>query len=665
MEFVNTNQKSSSLLAAAFGTDEENENENENENEPVNIDIPVVRVEETSNPPIPTTPSPFRDEKKNTRKSQQQEEVEENVANSFDSNDEFFAQLEEEVEIAEKVTSEEDKIRIARLEEEEKAKRQAVLEKIEAEKRLIEAKKAEERAIKETEEADKLKVAAVLAAKEEAEKNAAKEEAERAAKEAKAKRQAELNKIVAERKKEEEFEEAERKLNEAKEKQKAELEKFKAAKKAEMEAKQKADAEAERVKEKEKEEAALKRKQEVEKVTSTVENDEVEDEVIDYSLSVSKAEDSPREIEDDSDVKVVEEKEVPPLANSEVEDAVEHHEAATKLQSLQRARLAKKRVNVIKKESKKKRYDEYMSKQNEKEQEIITMQVKNGVNDKEQMDSAAVKLQSLQRKRATQKEVGKIKVAKNDAAVKLQSLHRRRASQQLVAEMKVDRERSLNVKKEQENMNDKTPAMNDSDLSAQSSAASLPTKRVIPQPKKIEITEIKDPVDTKPIVKETPAPKPKQYSGYKEGEVTPKPKPKVVKKVPRNNPRDAIAEAAKFLEENEKSSNKSSGNSRKNSQQPLVPETKSEELTLPKISSSSNKIEPVRRRKKSSHGLDHVNKRTMESLEQLEKVAQETVLPLESQSAPPNGRLPQIGYAACCIYVLDKYMMLIGNIYFA
>ena len=305
---------------------------------------------------------------------------------------------------------------------------------------------------------------------------------------------------MAERKKKEELEEAERKLNEAKEKQKAELEKFKAAKKAEMEAKQKADAEAERVKEKEKEkeEAALKRNQEVEMVTSTVENDEVEDEVIDYSLSVSKAEDSPREIEDDSDVKVVEEKEVPPLANSEVEDAVEHHEAATKLQSLQRARLAKKRVNVIKKESKKKRYDEYMSKQNEKEQEIITMQVKNGVNDKEQMDSAAVKLQSLQRKRATQKEVSKIKVAKNDAAVKLQSLHRRRASQQLVAEMKVDRERSLNVKKEQENTNNDTPAMNDSDLSAQSSAASLPTKRVIPQPKKIEITEIKDPVDTKP-----------------------------------------------------------------------------------------------------------------------------------------------------------------------
>ena len=64
------------LLAAAFGT-EENEPENEDNN------IPIL------SPAPPTRPSP---------KKQVQDEVD----NSFDSNDEFFAQLEDEVDAEKK-----------------------------------------------------------------------------------------------------------------------------------------------------------------------------------------------------------------------------------------------------------------------------------------------------------------------------------------------------------------------------------------------------------------------------------------------------------------------------------------------------------------------------------------------------------------------------------
>lgn len=621
MEFVKTHsQKSSSLLSAAFGSNDENETGNtttteqqiDQSTEP-QIDQSTESLGQASpKPPVPTVKSP-------------QESKRSEMASSFDSNDEFFAQLEEEVDTANKETSEEDKARILKREEEENARRQAELEKLEEERAAAAA--AQE---------------AAEVARRQAEKEAelaARREAERLEEEAKAKRQEDLDKIAEEEKKraerareQAEIEAAELKVKQAaKEKQQAELEKFKAQKKAEMEAKQKAEEEAELARVKEKEEAVLRRKAEVERLTSGVDDkaDEIddEDEVIDYALSISKAEESPREIDDESDVQVIQEK---AEVVSEVEDSVEHHRAATQLQALQRGRQAKKRVHGIKKEAKKKRYDEFMSKQEEKEKDIIAMQIKNGVNNNAQMDAAAVKLQALQRQRSTKKEVKAMKKQKNEAAVKLQALHRRRASQRRFREMKLERPLPQSLKAD--NSREKElPAINDSDVSGQSSATSL---HAIPH--QIEITEIKSAPDNSEPVKVVPVAqsKPQVVASHKSGQQT---KPKKEKKAPRNNPRDAIAEAARFLEKNEKNANND------HNKQPTVPETKSDELTLPEISCSHQEPQVIRRKKR-NNGLSHVNKRTMESLEKLEKVAKETAPPpMESKSAPPSGSpLPRI-----------------------
>mmetsp|Transcript_7764 Transcript_7764/g.14627 ORF Transcript_7764/g.14627 Transcript_7764/m.14627 type:complete len:1026 (+) Transcript_7764:93-3170(+) len=609
LEFVKTHsQKSSSLLSAAFGSGDENEDDNTNEIENEQSTEPLGQA--SPNPPAPSVKSP-----KESKRS--------DIGSSFDSNDEFFAQLEEEVETANKETSEEEKARIKKREEEEKAQRQAELDKIEEER-------AQLAAVKETEATAKRK------AEEEAEL-AAQRETERLEEEAKAKRQEELNKIAEEQKKADrlreqaEIEAAELKVKQAeKEKQQAELERFKAQKKAEMEAKKKAEEEAELARVKEKEEAALRRKAEVEKLTSGVDDkaDEIDDddEVIDYTLSVSKTEESPREIDDESDVQIIKEK---AEVVSEVEDTVEHHRAATQLQALQRGRLAKKRVHSIKKDAKKKRYDEFMNKQEEKEKEVIAMQIKNGVNNNARMDAAAVKLQSLQRQRSTQKEVKQIKKQKNEAAVKLQALHRRRASQRRFREMKLERPHPQKMKASSSHEQE-LPAINDSDVSGQSSAASLHAK-----PHHIEIKEIKSTPDVKVPLKVVPVAQPKPEVVLSKKNTQPA-KPKVVKKAPRNNPRDAIAEAARFLEENEKNINDPN-------KQPTVPETKSDELTLPEISCSPHEPQVIRRKKR-NNGLNHVNKHTMESLEKLEQVAKKTAPPpMESKSAPPSGSpLPRI-----------------------
>jgi hypothetical protein len=321
-------------------------------------------------------------------------------------------------------------------------------------------------------------------------------------------------------------------------------------------------------------------------VTDKIEEDEIlDDDAINYSISQSKDKDDPPvEIDDEPTLLVVQEQEPKEqvVTSSIVEDTVECNAAATKLQSIQRGRVAQKKVTLLKKDTKKKRYDEYMAKQEEKEHDIIATEVKQNVNSNMKKDEAVIKLQSLQRQRSSTQKVEKMKTDK--LSLEEQTKH---------------------------DVNNSNPSQ-----SAES-------------PKTIEITEI-TPTPTPPTHSKPPSnvtEKSKQYIGYKEGVVS-KPKPIISKKVPRNNPKKAIAEAAQFLANKDK--------------QPIVPETKSDELKLPQVVNSDSNIEPTNRRKNRGSDLKHVNKRTMASLEKLETVAKETA-PLESKSAPPNGRLPKIG----------------------
>ena len=628
-------ENSSMLLAAAFGT-EENEPENEDNN------IPIL------SPAPPTRPSP---------KKQVQDEVD----NSFDSNDEFFAQLEDEVDAEKKnPTAHEERARRTKADEEAKIERQAQLTKLVAEEKAAAEAAAATAATATEEEANKkIKI----------EQEQEQEPKEQADKEAKVKRQAELEKLVAEKKKSDEDLKAKAAQEEAeyvakkiaKEKKQAELAQFMAEKKIATEAKQQAEEEAERVQTLQKAEAAKQRKAELVRMASDVDTagvDEIveEEDVIEYSISISKdKDDSPPEIIDDEpQVKVIREQVDPVLISAtvgsgEVIDTVEMNQAATKLQALQRSKVAKRKVSVMKQDTKKKRYDEFMAKQEEKEHAEIKSTVQQSVDANNKKDDAITKVQALQRQRSTQKKVAVNKSEKNAAAVKLQSLQRRRASKQQVASLKKEQTKMNDHKvtpdgtteKKDENVNTPTsiPTMNDSDVSGQSSAASLhgqPNSLLSAPAKSIEITEI-----TSTSIPAVVPEQSKQYIGYKKEEVTkpkpkPTPKPIISKKVPRNTPQKAIAEAAKFLEAAEQQSPPNN--------KPSVPETRSDELKLPEIVTEKSHIEPTNRRKNRGNDLNHVNKRTMASLEKLDTVAKSSAPPtLESKSAPPNGRLPKIG----------------------
>ena len=305
-------------------------------------------------------------------------------------------------------------------------------------------------------------------------------------------------------------------------------------------------------------------------------------------------------------------------------DASKKNESAIKLQSLHRRNHAQKEVEKLKKQCR----DEFLAQQKQR-----------GQNDASKENESAIKLQSLHRRNHAQKEVDQLKKKRhdeflarqerneNESAIKLQSLHRRNHARQEVNRLKKKRhDEHLALQEEKEHDATAFPLKKEEGGSKvmKGGNSSHESRRGV------EITEIRRPSveipDSSSDFDGADKPPHKQVSLSKK-----KMKVNAPKKDSRSNPKRAIDEAAKFLQNLDEIS----------PSKPKVPETRSDELELPKIITTQNKIEPAPRRKNRGKDLQHVNKRAIESLEKLDKVAKETA-PMESQSAPPDGILPPI-----------------------